>query len=173
MRLRFFFLFLLSTIGLVGTPRLSFGDTAHDETLLQAASERWDTAFTAHDTESMVALTTDEFVLIPPNAPPIRGTDAAQEFWRQTSPPDVEQTSLSVEETALQGDIAYRTGTYSQTLPNGTVVKRGMFMDIWKRVDGYWRLHRHMYSISEPTTSSDKLVTPAKNKPMLEHSVQR
>jgi len=41
-------------------------------------------------------------------------------------------------------DIAWRTAVVTNKLPNGEVAARGQSLEIWKRVNGEWRLHRQM-----------------------------
>lgn len=161
-------LIALAATCLIGTPDESLGDMHAEHAGLDAAIQVWDAALTSHDANAMASLTTDDFILIPPNAPPVRGRNDAKAFWRQTTQPDVQQMSLIIEEMVMQGDIAYRTGRYDNRLPNGVVIRRGMFVDIWKRADNEWLIHRHMYSINEPAASSGEILAPAKDQPILE-----
>jgi len=49
-----------------------------------------------------------------------------------------------VREVSVAGDIAWRTAVVTNKLPNGEVAARGQSLEIWKRVNGEWRLHRQM-----------------------------
>lgn len=166
MRFAYAFLFLLMTSSLLWTTAPSVGETGTEE--LESAANAWGIALSSNDADAMASRTTDDFMLIPPNGPPAYGREAAHAVWRKTVQPDTWQTTLTVKETAVLGDTAYRTGEYSNQLPNGTVVKRGMFIDIWRKVGGDWLIHRHMYSVSEPTNASGKLLMPGENRPVLE-----
>ena len=39
--------------------------------------------------------------------------------------------------------------------PDGAVIKTGKFMELWKKVDGKWLIHRDMWSSNAPRPATD------------------
>ena len=134
-------------LGLTGGAATAESD---DRAQLDAASEAWVAAFNARDADAMVALTTEDVVLLPPNAEPVRGREAVRTIWTRAVASAKADASVTVDETVISGDYAYKTGSYVYTLPNGVVVERGKFLEVWKRTDAGWRIHRDMFSSNLP-----------------------
>lgn len=157
---------VLSTLAaslIAWAPTTALGDRTADRVALETANQAWKAAFIVRDADAKAALTTDDFILLPPNAAPVRGRDAAHALWRQVETPEVLRISLTFEEIVMDGDVAYSMGAFSESLPNGYVTRHGMFVDIWKRVAGEWRIHRHMLS-----DSKDLGPVPVKDQPILD-----
>ena len=130
-------------LGVVDTVQAS---EVADRSALDSAQQAWVAAFNAHDADAMVALTTVDIVLLPPNAPPIRGREAVRALWRQAASTAKVHATVTNEETVVIGEFAWSMGAFTHTLPNGVVVSRGKFLEIWQRVDGQWKIHRDMFS---------------------------
>jgi ketosteroid isomerase-like protein len=44
------------------------------------------------------------------------------------------------------GDYAHRQGSFTAKGPDGQVVVTGKFIELWKKIDGKWLIHRDMWS---------------------------
>jgi len=64
-------------------------------------------------------------------------------------------------------DLAWRIDAFASKLPNGTVTSRGQSLEIWKRANGQWKLHRQMSShLLAPVAVSTPLPSqPVYDKP--------
>ncbi|MGH8204058.1 MAG: hypothetical protein ACREST_05565, partial [Steroidobacteraceae bacterium] len=71
-------------------------------------------------------------------------------------------------ETEIAGDIAWRIDAYTRKLPNGVVATAGQSLQIWKRIDGQWKIHR----ITTPDALAGPALRPrpAPNEPVLDSS---
>jgi ketosteroid isomerase-like protein len=149
-------------------PSIAIGDQAADRVALDAAIQAWQAAFVAYDADAMAALMTDDFVLVTASATAVRGREAALKVWRQLNPRDVVRISVTSEETVMDCDIAYVMGSFAHALPSGRVLRHGVFMDIWKRVDGDWRIHRHLFSDSAGAAQKYPVPVPVQDEPRLD-----
>jgi ketosteroid isomerase-like protein len=48
------------------------------------------------------------------------------------------------------GDSAYEVGQYELTDQSGKVLDKGKYVVIWKLDGGRWKLHRDIWTTSEP-----------------------
>jgi uncharacterized protein (TIGR02246 family) len=134
-------------------------DKAQREADTQAIKEveaKWDAATNANDADGIMALLTDDIIVVPPNAPAIEGKEAVRRFlvadFEENSYKD---TKGSVVEVRLAGDWAYVRGTW-----RGTVTPKaggessediGQWIEIFDRQpDGSWKISRNMYSSDLP-----------------------
>ena len=131
---------------LLGISPIAMGDEAADRAALEAATQVWINAFNARDADAMVALTTEDVVLLDPAVPPISGREAAREAWRQALGAAKGQVTSATKEAMIAGDVAWRIGALAHKLPNGEVVSRGQSLEIWKRMNRQWKIHRQMSS---------------------------
>ena len=147
---------------------VAFAEAPAEQIALDAAIEAWELAYIARNADAMVALTTEDFVLLPPNSAAVRGREAAEAEWRRMRSSDVVQISIDGEETVIDGNLAYQIGSYAHTLSNNRVLMQGMYIDIWKRIDGEWRIHRHSYSAVGAAPGRELVPAPVKNEPRLD-----
>ena len=124
---------------------LAVADDAADLRALEAASQAWVKAFNAHDMEALMKLSTEDVALIEPSAAvPVNGPKAVRAAWESASGSIQGRVASVTREVSVAGDIAWRTAVVTNKLPNGEVAARGQSLEIWKRVNGEWRLHRQM-----------------------------
>jgi uncharacterized protein (TIGR02246 family) len=112
------------------------------------ATQQWETARAAADAEAISRLYTEDAQLMPPNAPVVEGRSAIRSYYRNVFEAAAAPARYDEREVIVFGDITYRQGIYELALPDGRT-EYGKFMQLWKNVDGNWRLHRAMWSSSE------------------------
>jgi uncharacterized protein (TIGR02246 family) len=147
-------------------PALAGGE---DHSAVKASSAKWVAAFNAGDLQSMAALATEDIVLLPEHAQPVRGRDAVVSAWRHIVENKL-RLELTTEELAVSGGLAYQMGEFSYLLPQGTVVRTRKFLRIWKRTDGRWRLHRSMHSSNQPIAKDLPVPLPPPKDPVLDEN---
>jgi uncharacterized protein (TIGR02246 family) len=106
---------------------------------LAALADNWETALNAGDLDGIVALYTEDCVLMPPNAEMAKGHDGARASFAGMIDAGL-SGDLNTVAVAAAGDIGYRTGTYSLLTPDGTVVDQGKYTDTWRKVSGEWKI---------------------------------
>lgn len=127
--------------------------TASDRDSIRAYTARFDQKMLAQDWPAAVAFYSEDVILLPPNAPEIRGRAASQKFFE--SFPKFTVFKQSVEE--IQGDetFAYPQGTYETSfIPPGAkapVQDKGKVLAVWhKQPNGSWLVTRVIWNSDLP-----------------------
>ena len=119
---------------------------ASDRASLEAAAQAWIKAFNAHDVDALAARVTSDVVLLDAaGSSPVSGSTAARDLWARAMPAEGQVTSTT-KEAVIAGNVAWRIGAFASKQPNGTLTSRGQSLEIWKRTNGEWKLHRQMSS---------------------------
>jgi ketosteroid isomerase-like protein len=147
--------------GLLACTAVLAADT--ERVALDAAVQRWTTAVNARDRDALTATMTRDVELIDANAT-VSGRDAVLRALRDVATRG--QLFGKSREVTIVGDIAWRVAGLAQTRKDGIVHARGQAMEIWKRVNGEWRLHRQMSAgLLLPEVS---LTRPPPDEPVLD-----
>lgn len=151
---------------LLGISPMVLADAATDRVALEAAAQAWVKAFNARDAGALVALTTEDVVLMDPSVAPLSGRDATRQALQQALGAAKGQITSATKKAVVAGDVAWRIGALTHKLPNGDLVSRGQSLEIWKRVDGGWKIHRQMSStiLAQPKL----LPRPLPSEPVLD-----
>ena len=101
----------------------------------------------AGDAEKMMSQWTDDFVLLPPAGPIMRGRSVIAEAFKGAPRPEIIDYMLDIKEVKVLGDYAFQWGTYHYVVrpPGGgqTIHTGGKLMRILQRQpDGSWKIHR-------------------------------
>jgi ketosteroid isomerase-like protein len=130
-----------------------------DRRAIQALNQHDVEAVLASDNDAIVSQWTDDFVVIPPAGPIIRGRSAnaaiveqGKEQMQALIPVDY---VVEIEEITITGEYAFEWGTYrGATRPRAggsDVTYSGKLMRILQRQpDGSWKMHRTMATIDPP-----------------------
>ncbi len=124
----------------------------------------------AFDVEKLLALCTDDIVLLPPDHAPIKGKEALRTYYEQAEKTLGNTSILGYEENwdevQISGDWAYQWGTIVQRLQAATGNKETTVsvhaMRILKREpDGLWLVARAIWNkLPETTAPTTAPVTP-------------
>ena len=133
---------------------------------LEAAIHRWMTAVNAQDVDTLTTTMTEDVELLDANTATVTGRNAAIRALREVVTRG--QLVATSRELTIAHDVAWRVVGLAQTQKNGDVHARGQALEIWKRVNGEWRLHRQMaagvitpaVSLTRPSTSEPVLDRP-------------
>jgi ketosteroid isomerase-like protein len=145
--------------------RVAHADDTVDRAAIEAAAQAWTKAFNAHDPDAMVGLSTDDVVLLDAGMAPTSGHKAAHATWARTLGAAQGRIASATKEIVIAGSFAWRIAALTRKLPDGE--KQLMqSLEIWKRVDGQWRLHRQMSSdlLAEPSMAP----RPMPSQPVLD-----
>lgn len=117
--------------------------TDADRTAMTTTIANFDKAMLAADWPTVVSFYTEDGVLLPPNAPLVKGRSAMKKFFEGF--PKITQFKESVAEIEGEGHLAYGRGTYEMTmsLPGAKAPLKdvGKTLAIWrKQPDGSWRV---------------------------------
>jgi uncharacterized protein (TIGR02246 family) len=129
----------------------------NDLRAIQAINQR-DVQFAlANDSTKMMSQWTDDFVLLQPVGPILRGRSTiAEAFQGMESAVEILESVLDIQEIKVLGDHAFEWGTYRYSLRPRTggeaVPTSGKLMRILQRqADGSWKIHRTISTVDPPT----------------------
>lgn len=97
------------------------------------------------DMDRLASLYTVDAMVLPPDAPFVKGRDAIKQFWtsaaQQLGLKDVRLHTLDLQ---LAGDTGYEVGEAELTVQTGGAFVK--YVVVWKKVDGRWSLHRDIWN---------------------------
>jgi ketosteroid isomerase-like protein len=127
-----------------------------DRRAIEALNQHDVKASLANDLDAIVSQWTDDFVVLPPAGPIVRGRSAAAEQGRaQNQALIIVDCGFEFEEITVSGDYAFEWGTYRWTARpragGGDMTFSGKLMRILQRQpDGTWKMHRTMATVDPP-----------------------
>ena len=109
----------------------------------------------ANDAAMMMSQWTDDFVLLPPAGPIMRGRRAIAEAFRGVESPEIVESVLDIQEVKVLGDHAYQWGTYHYGVRprgGGEVVRTGgkLMRILQRQPDGSWKMYRSIATVDPP-----------------------
>lgn len=120
------------------------------EAFPQDVADAWLERYELHDAAGLAALYTEDAQLLPPDAEIVSGRAAIQEFYARENPPGSAVVEIATVETLVFGDHAYRQGSFRLKGPGDGAVSSGKFIELWKKTDGKWLIHREIWSANAP-----------------------
>jgi ketosteroid isomerase-like protein len=133
----------------VGVKALSDEDVA----AIKTAHDAYGQTMISKDWAALIAMHTEDAVIMPPNMPLIQGREAIQ-AWNEASPP-ITAFNLTCVEIDGRGDLAYVRGVYTLTMElKGApqpIQDTGKFLDILqKQEDGSWLIAVDIFNSDLP-----------------------
>lgn len=141
----------LATFAIVGVACAP--PTAHESAEIRARADAWETAFQAQDLDGLIALYSDDARVMAPNMPIERGHEAIEAVFGGMFDAGL-GGELQSAETMAVGDLGYHIGTFTLEA-DGTVVDRGKFIEVWRKVDGQWKISADMFSSDLPAPGGE------------------
>ena len=80
----------------------------------------------------------------------IDGTTAIQRFWQGVMDMGVKEAVLETLDVEGYGETAHEVGRYILKTASGQVADAGKYLVIWKQESGAWKLHRDIWTTSQP-----------------------
>jgi uncharacterized protein (TIGR02246 family) len=124
--------------------------TANIKTSVEAANKNWMNAFKNADASAVARLYTARAQLLPANSDVVEGTDAIRSFWQSGMNMGIKNVVLETIEVEDLGDTAIEGGRYRLLVANGSVADGGKYIVVWKNEGGTWKLHRDIWTTSQP-----------------------
>ena len=134
-----------------GEPQFGQQDAAR----IRQRTQEYAQAFNAKDTAKLLTFYSGETVLMPPNAPTIRGRDAVGDFYKGMYSEGAEELVVESKDVGGQGTLAYESGTFSlrRRPASGPETRdRGKYMFIWRfyRAQNTWLMDYTIWSSDLP-----------------------
>ena len=117
---------------------------------IEAANRDWMNAFKRADADSMAEAYTSQGQLLPANSGFVNGTDAIRGFWQGAIDMGLKEAVLETLEVEAHGDTAIEVGQYRLMAAGGALADQGKYLVVWKNDGGKWKLHRDIWTTSQP-----------------------
>jgi ketosteroid isomerase-like protein len=144
---------LLSAVALSACEQAPAPLTDADRDTMRAVVAGFDSKVLAADWPAVVAVYSEDGILMPPNGPAVQGRAAMQTFF--SAFPKLTAFKQTIVEAEGTADLAYVRGTYEMTmqLPGSTtpVTDTGKVIGVWrKQADGSWTVVRVAWNSDLP-----------------------
>ncbi|WP_420447481.1 YybH family protein [Candidatus Palauibacter sp.] len=128
-----------SGVGATGEP----ADAASVRAEIERVTRRWEASLIAGAPDEAVAdVFTPDAVRLPSGEPVVRGHDAIVRALAGSAP--LSEARFTIEDLEVDGDLAFANGTYRVRGPDDVELS-GKFLEVWKRTETGWRIHRVMW----------------------------
>jgi len=126
-----------------------------DAAKIRQRTQEYAQAFNGKDLQKVLTFYSGETVLMPPNAPTVRGREAVGDFYKALYAEGAEDLSLDSKDVGGHGTLAYESGTFSLTRrpASGPETRdRGKYMFIWRfnRAQNNWLIDYTIWSSDLP-----------------------
>ena len=125
----------------------SAGDT---RTAIDVANQNFMTNFGNQDSAGMANLYTSDGQLLPANSDVVSGQPGIQAFWQGAFVLGLREAVLETVELDDHGDTASVVGRFTIKADGGALADQGKYIVIWKNDGGSWKLHRDIWTTSQP-----------------------
>ena len=114
-------------------------------TEIEAVNRAMEEAVRKRDAERLAALYTSDAIVMPPDAPFVKGRDSIKQFWSSASQQlGLKDVRLNTVDLEVAGDTAQEVGEAVLTLESGAATFK--YVVVWKKVGEQWRLHRDIWN---------------------------
>ena len=138
-------------------------DTTADQAVMAAASVTWAAAYNAGDADKIMALYSEDAVLMPPDAPAAQGHAAMRDFLTaDIAGAKAAGVSLVLDDDAagINGDLGWHSGTFKVNDASGATVGTGKWVEVWRKSAGKWLMIRDIWNNDAPPAAAPA-VAPA------------
>lgn len=125
--------------------------TADAEAALETVRQDWEDGANAGDAAAVASLYTDGAIFVGPGGR-MEGPDAIRQMLAEGFQA-ASDTEISMGSVEVSGDVAYGTGTFSQTVTaNGEeqLVTGNYLVVLRRQPDGAWKIDRHVSAVDMP-----------------------
>jgi uncharacterized protein (TIGR02246 family) len=121
---------------------------------IEALLKAYEKALNTNDIESILALYGPSPVFMPQHAPALVGRDAVRAGYRQVFDTIKLNVAFDIHEIEIVGETAWaRTSSAGRTRilgPGIEVAEGNNELFIFKRENGDWKIHRYLFSTTQP-----------------------
>jgi len=115
-----------------------------------AGTAEWAAAYNAGEPDRIIALYSEDAIVMPPDAPSVTG-DAALRSFLADDIATTKKAGLTLvinddDEADTSGDLGWHRGTFKVVNAGGASMGTGKFLEIWQRQQGKWRITRDIWN---------------------------
>lgn len=117
---------------------------------IRTANEEFVAAFNANDAARLTAVYTTDASIYPPNSDAISGSEGIEAFWKAGFEAGISSGMLDTVKATAYGDTAVEEGKFEINAADGSLIDKGKYIVIWKKVEGAWKYHQDIWNSSMP-----------------------
>ena len=117
---------------------------------IRKANEEFIAAFNANDAARLTAVYTSDATIHPPNSESITGSEGIEAFWQAGFDAGIASGVLTTVKATAYGDTAVEEGNFVINAADGSMIDKGKYVVIWKKVDGVWKYDKDIWNTSQP-----------------------
>lgn len=121
-------------------------------TLAENANKQFTAALSLGNPVPIAALYTSDALLLAPGGTEATKREAIASFWQHAIDEGATGLALSIDVVDVQTDVIIETGRYALISGQVGVVETGKYLIARKREAGQWRIYRHMWNASQPSS---------------------
>jgi len=110
---------------------------AQESPELAAQSDDWEEALNTGNIDALVAMYSEDTILMPPNEEAAQGHEAVRAAFGAMIDAGL-TVKLETISAVVAGNVGHRVGTYTLMAPGGATADQGKFIDVWEEIDGEW-----------------------------------
>ena len=120
------------------------------EATFKAGTIEWIDAYNAGEPDRIIALYSEDAIVMPPDAPSVTG-DAALRSFLADEMAEAKKGRITIiltgdDEADTSGDLGWHRGTFKVVGEGGASLGTGKFLEIWQRQQGKWRITRDIWN---------------------------
>jgi ketosteroid isomerase-like protein len=120
------------------------------EATFHAGTIEWIDAYNAGEPDRIIALYSEDAIVMPPDAPSVTG-DAALRSFLADEMAEAKKGGITIvltgdDEADTSGDLGWHRGTFKVVGEGGASLGTGKYLEIWERQQGKWRITRDIWN---------------------------
>lgn len=120
-----------------------------DANNIRQRTQEFEAAFNSKDAAKVATFYPGEGVLMPPNAPTIRGREEIEKFYVDLYSQGATDLEMETKDVRGHGPLAYEAGSYTmhRKPASGTALRdRGKYLFIWRNQNNTWNIESTIWS---------------------------
>ena len=120
------------------------------EATFKAGTIEWIDAYNTGEPDRIIALYSEDAIVMPPDAPSVTG-DAALRSFLADEMAEAKKGGITIvltgdDEADTSGDLGWHRGTFKVIGEGGASLGTGKYLEIWEREQGKWRITRDIWN---------------------------
>ena len=123
--------------------------------LIEGKNEQFTRAHVTGDRATIDGMFTDDAKVLPPNADPVIGRAAIDQLTAQYLEYGITEFREETTDFYGNGQILIDQGNYVMAYGVDGTVEKGKYLNVWKYVQGDWKIYSNIWSANAPESSAD------------------
>jgi uncharacterized protein (TIGR02246 family) len=124
-----------------------------DANQIRQRTQDYEAAFNGKDASKVAVFYPGESVLLPPNAPTVRGREGIEKFYVDLYAQGATDLEMETRDVRGNGPLAYESGAYQMNrkpVTGDALRDRGKYLFIWRKTNNVWSIEYSIWSSDLP-----------------------